>query len=205
VAEQFADLSHHNAVADLAAYARAGHTRVALKATEGTTFTDPAFVGRWREAGRAGLRRGAYHFARTVTGGAAQADRLLAAVDAAGPMTPTDWLVLDLEDNSSVASTARADQFATEFCGRMVARGHPTGPLYTGRWYANPAGVRPDDVPAGWRRLWLADYTSASDTAVPLPTGWTRAQFAARQYTNAAGVPGIPPSSRPAPPAGLSR
>ncbi|HEY9475486.1 MAG TPA: glycoside hydrolase family 25 protein, partial [Mycobacteriales bacterium] len=141
MAEQFADLSHHNADVDLAAYAAAGHTRVALKATEGTGWTDPEFADRWEQAGRLGLRRGAYHFARTATSGGAQADFLLKVVDAAGGMSAGDWLVLDLEDNSSSAAMARAWTFATEFAERMVARGHPDGLVYTGRWYATPAGI----------------------------------------------------------------
>ena len=189
--ERFADLSHHNAAVDLAAYAAAGHTRVALKATEGTGWTDSTFASRWALAGRLGLRRGAYHFARTATSGGAQADFLLRVVDAAGGMSAGDWLVLDLEDNSSSAAMARAWTFATEFAERMVARGHETGLIYTGRWYATPAGITPGILPPGWRRLWLSDYGTVSDGAVRLPAGWSRDQVAARQYTNAATVPGI--------------
>lgn len=187
--EQFVDLSHHNEVADLAAYARAGHTRVALKATEGTTFTDPAFTGRWAEAGRAGLRRGAYHFAKVNLPAATQVDALLAAVASAGGLAAGDWLVLDLEDDAGVAQAAH---FAGEFCGRMVVRGHHDGLIYTRTGYAAPAGLTPGDVPAGWRRLWLADYNAGhQDAGIPLPAWWSRSQVVARQFTDRAAVPGI--------------
>ena len=189
--ESFADLSHHNTAVDLAAYAAAGHTRVALKATEGTGFTDPVFASRWAAAGRLGLRRGAYHFARTSTSGEAQADYLLRAVDTAGGLSPGDWLVLDLEDNSSPSALASADGFAREFCGRMVARGHPVGLVYTGRWYAAPAGITPAILPPGWRRLWLSDYGTVDDQMMRLPAGWARDQVAARQFDHAATVLGI--------------
>ena len=188
MAERFADLSHHNAAVDLAAYAAAGHTRVVLKATEGTGWTDPEFADRWAAAGRARLHRGAYHFGRAASSGAAQADYLLEVVNAAGGLSPGDWLVLDLEDSTA---PNRASAFATEFCGRMVARGHPSGLVYTGRWYATPTGITPGILPPGWRRLWLSDYGTVSDGAMRLPAGWSRDQVAARQYTNAATVPGI--------------
>ena len=189
--EQFADLSHHNAAVDLAVYAAAGHTRVALKATEGTGFTDPVFASRWVLAGKLGLARIGYHFAQTETTGAIQADRLLAVVADAGGMTARDALALDVEDDDSPTAVGRADEYAAEFCRRMVARGHRSGLLYTGRWYADPAGITPADVPAGWRRLWLSDYGTDSDSTIALPAGWARSQVAARQFDHAATVPGI--------------
>lgn len=188
--EQFADLSHHNTAVNLAAYA-AAHRRVALKATDGAGFDDPAFAARWAAAGVLGLARVAYHYAQTETGGAQEADHILAIVTAAGGLGPDDMLCLDIEDNDSTLAVTRADEFAGEFCRQMVTRGHPTGLLYTGRWYADPAGITPADVPAGWRRLWLSDYSSATDAAMVLPAGWTRDLVAARQFTNAATVPGV--------------
>ena len=42
----------------------AGHSYALVKATEGTTYTNPYFVDDWTGAGAAGLYRGAYHYAR---------------------------------------------------------------------------------------------------------------------------------------------
>lgn len=65
--EEFADISSHQSGADLAAYAR-GHRRILLKATEGTSYTNPHFAAWWRLSARLGLARGAYHFARPSSG-----------------------------------------------------------------------------------------------------------------------------------------
>lgn len=51
-----------------------------LKATEGGDLVDPTFARNWREAGRAGLDRGAYHFFTFCRSGSEQADNFLEAV-----------------------------------------------------------------------------------------------------------------------------
>lgn len=186
----FADISHHQATVDVAIYART-HTAVVLKATEGTGFLDPAFIGRWELAGRLGLTRGAYHYADTTEPAGAQADLFCQAVSAASGLAPGDALILDVEDDSTPAAVSRGALCAAEFTARMVEIGHPTGVLYTGRWYADPAGITPFTVPAGWRQLWLADYTTDTDAAMLLPSGWDRSHVVARQYTNKGTAPGI--------------
>lgn len=183
----FVDLSHHNAIPNLSAYARAGHDRVVFKATEGTTFTDPTFSEYWAVAGLAGLKRGAYHFAHTATNGAAQADRLLTEIGSVA-LRPGDWLILDLEDENDMS---RAAQFAVEFCSRMVAAGHYYGMIYTRANYAGPAGLTPSMLPPGWRFLWLSDYTGVTDVKMPVPPGWDSGRVVARQYTDRATVPGM--------------
>jgi lysozyme len=192
----FADLSHHQATVDLAAYARAGHDRVVLKATQGVAgierYVDPTFAARWRVAGQLGLARGAYHFAETEGTGAAEWTFFAGVVRAAGGFGPRDFAVLDAEDNDSATAIRRADEFCAEFTDAAAADHCPTGLLYTGRWYAEPTNLRPDDLQPGWRRLWLADYTPGQpDTQAELPAGWTPAQLAGRQHTDQANVAGI--------------
>jgi GH25 family lysozyme M1 (1,4-beta-N-acetylmuramidase) len=194
--EVFADVSHYQSAVDLAAYADAGYTRIALKATEGTGYTDPTFAARWREAGGLGLHRVAYHFLRTLTSGGAQFDRLLTVVNAAGGLAPGDVLCADAEDvgyggndESRVARIARAAACTIEFTGRALVTGHPAGWIYTGRWYANPARITAAQHPAGWRHLWISDTTPAE---VELPAGWVREQVVAVQYTDHANLTGIP-------------
>jgi GH25 family lysozyme M1 (1,4-beta-N-acetylmuramidase) len=193
----FADLSHHQedvsaaTDVDLVSYLRAGHDRIAFKATQGLSFVDPMFATWWRAAGRLGLVRVAYHYAEAEHSGADEFDRLLAIVIAAGGLGPTDRLCLDIEDDDSATARARADGYCREFTSRAVARGQTSGLVYTGRWYAEPNHIRADDVAPGWRRLWLADYSSAADGAIRLPIGWTRSQVAARQFGDAIRVPGV--------------
>lgn len=197
MASTFADLSHHQedvtaAVdVDLAAYAAAGHDRVAFKATQGLGYTDPRFAAWWRAAGALGLARVAYHFAEAENPGLAEFDAFLAAVARAGGVGPRDRLCLDIEDDDSARSRERADAYCSEFTRRAVARGHPYGLVYSGRWYAEPANIRPDDLAPGWRQLWLSDYGPADDSAIRLPAGWVRAQVVARQYGSAVRVAGV--------------
>ncbi len=184
----FADLSHHQSIVDLAAYARAGHDRVALKATEGLSYVDPTFTARWRQAGQLGLARVVYHFARAANSGAAEFDHFLATV-AAGGIGPRDWLCLDAED---ITAPARATGHAAEFTNRAAARGISRGLVYTGRWFADPNRLTASVLAPGWRRLWLSDYTPGQpDDQVEIPAGWTRTQLAARQHTDRATVPGV--------------
>ena len=189
--EQFADLSHHNQAVDLGAYKTAGHSRVVLKATEGSAYADPQFEDRWKAAGQLGLRRGAYHFARTSYTGQGQAEHFLEAVDHAGGLRPGDVLILDLEDNTSPDTTAAAKEFLHEFVAFMGVHGHNDGLIYSGAWYLHPARITPEDVLPGWRHLWLSDYTPIPDATINLPGEWSRDQVVARQYTNKAAVFGI--------------
>lgn len=192
---EFADLSSYQAGADLAAYAAAGHDRVLLKATEGTGYTNPHFAGWWAAAGRLGLARGAYHYAKP-SAGRAPADEVrhfLAAVQAAGGLGPRDWLCLDVEDPAAKASSG--GRHAADLAAALADAGHPAGLIYTGTWWARPAGLTAATLPPGWRRLHLADYGRGADDAVPLPPGWDRGQVVARQYTSGARQAGIPGGS----------
>jgi GH25 family lysozyme M1 (1,4-beta-N-acetylmuramidase) len=189
VAEQIADLSHHQGTFDVAAYKAAGHRTVILKATEGTGYVDPTFTARWRAAGNAGLRRIAYHYTRAANNGATEFDWFLTAVTNAGGLRDGDLLCQDVEDTDT---PARAAANSREFGARAAARGYPTGWVYTGRWYANPNGITAGLYPPGWRQLWLSHYdASVTDDQILMPTGWARSQCVARQFTDRANVAGI--------------
>ena len=53
---EFADIASYQRGADLAAYERAGHDRILLKATEVTGYLNPVFTTRWRLAGELDLK-----------------------------------------------------------------------------------------------------------------------------------------------------
>lgn len=73
------DLSAHNGVPDFDSIAAAGVDFVYLKASEGASFRDPAFMRNYSAAKRAGLRVGAYHFFRFDRDGTRQAVNFLDA------------------------------------------------------------------------------------------------------------------------------
>jgi lysozyme len=57
------DVSNHQGVIDWPALAASGAGFAYIKATEGGDFRDKSFARNWSEAARAGVPRGAYHFA----------------------------------------------------------------------------------------------------------------------------------------------
>ncbi|MDE5811819.1 MAG: hypothetical protein K2H61_05895, partial [Muribaculaceae bacterium] len=74
------DVSAHQGEVDFERVAADGVDFVILKATEGTDFKDSRFIDNYREARRAGLKVGAYHFFRFDTDGRMQAINLLHSV-----------------------------------------------------------------------------------------------------------------------------
>lgn len=182
---QFADVSHHNSV-DLRAYRNAGHDRIILKATEDTGFIDPAFADRWTLAGSLGLARTAYHFLRNHNGGAAQFDHFNSVVP---QLTAYDMLCLDVED---IDTPGDAMAQTVEFVKKAVSAGYSRGLIYTYKSYADSRHITAGILPAGWRMLWLADYTlNQADSEIELPLGWARSQVFARQFTSTENVPGV--------------
>lgn len=68
------DASHHQGAIDWKAVAGDGISFAYLKATEGTTFTDPTFAGHRAAAQRQGIRVGGYHYFQLCSDGEAQAE-----------------------------------------------------------------------------------------------------------------------------------
>ena len=91
---QGVDLSWHQGAIDWRALAADDMAFAYIKATEGADHIDERFAFNWREAGDAGLYRGAYHFFTLCQPGARQAANFIAVVPrTAGALPPA----LDLE------------------------------------------------------------------------------------------------------------
>lgn len=190
----FADISSHQAGADIAAHVAGGADRILLKATEGTRYVNPHFARWWREAGMRGMARGAYHYAKpgASAGGADEATHFANALRTAG-FGPRDWVVLDTEDPAERGEAAA--RHAVAFCWRMVELDFPAGHVYSYTPYLRETGLTAAMLPPGWRWLHIANYNPVADADVPLPPGWTRAHVVARQYTSTARQAGIPGGS----------
>lgn len=91
---QGVDVSHHQGTIEWSLLPEQGVDFAYIKATEGGDFVDPAFKRNWREAGRAGIRRGAYHFFTLCRSGAEQALNFIRTVPLEKGSLPP---VVDLE------------------------------------------------------------------------------------------------------------
>jgi lysozyme len=110
------DVSHWDGDIDWTAVKAAGIEFAFMKATEGTSFTDPQFATYWQDAQKSSVIRGAYHFFRPAVDAAQQADFF---VQTAGvPQLGDLPLTLDLEVTDSLAA-AEVAQAALVFLQRV--------------------------------------------------------------------------------------
>jgi Lyzozyme M1 (1,4-beta-N-acetylmuramidase) len=157
------DVSHHNAVVDLKATAKAGVWGVIHKATQGSHYVDPTYKDRRKMASDAGLLWGAYHF-NTGDPVESQVDHFLSQAD---PDNDT-LLVLDFEDypksNMSMFQAFEFLQLIEQKVGRRAA-------IYSGNRIKENIGKinKLDRSYVTSHRLWLCQYS----TRTRLPAGWT--------------------------------
>ena len=92
-----------------------------IKATEGSSFTDPCFAENFPQAQAAGLRVGAYHFFSFESSGAEQAANFIAAVPKTENTLPP---VVDFElygDGQTLPSTTETRAILTELLDQLEA------------------------------------------------------------------------------------
>ena len=96
------DASHHQGAIDWTRVAGGGYRFAYLKASEGTSFTDPRFASNRSAAIAAGLQVGGYHYFSLCTPGAAQAEHFVRVL---GDLSGRDHLppAIDLEIAGSCA------------------------------------------------------------------------------------------------------
>jgi GH25 family lysozyme M1 (1,4-beta-N-acetylmuramidase) len=176
VTVRIVDVSNYQGQVDWSAVVASGVAGGIVKATEGTGFTDGQFIRNWTALGRAGARRGCYHFARPGSSSPTdQANRFLTVV---GTTLPTDILVLDLEVGDGDLSW-----WALTF---LEAVQGATGNLPWLYSYAPFVTAHLHDVNVGRYPLWLAAYQS---TPPPAPAPWR--SWVLWQHTDKAQIPGI--------------
>jgi lysozyme len=171
------DLSHHNAMVDLAAAKNDGIAAIFQKATEGTHHVDPSFAPNRRAAVGARLLFGAYHFG-TGSDGIHQAEHFLETVDPG----PADLLALDFEGNPQGPSMTLEE--ARAFVTHVKEKTGRWPGLYSGHYIKELLQSQADSVLAQcW--FWLAQY---GPTPV-VPANWP--SWTLWQYTD--GALGAPP------------
>ncbi|AUH40374.1 lysozyme [Streptomyces sp. CMB-StM0423] len=186
------DVSHWQGSINWTSVRNAGIQFAWMKATEGTTYKDPSFNTNYPAAYRAGVIRGAYHFARpNSSSGAAQANFFASNGGAWSRDNLTLPGVLDIENNPSGAACYGLSQTAMrnwilDFYNTYKARTSRDVVIYTSpSWWNSCTG--------GWNGmasrspLWVANWTSAHSPSIPngfpFYTVW--------QYTSTGRVAGI--------------
>ncbi len=115
------DVSHHQGEIDWSRVGAADVHFAFIKATEGGDHLDTRFEENWREAGNAGVARGAYHFFTFCTPGDVQAEHYLDVVPPALDVLPP---AVDVEFAGNCKSWASIDDIRRELgvlLGRLEA------------------------------------------------------------------------------------
>lgn len=125
------DVSAHNGDIDFRRVAADGISFVIIKATEGGTFKDKKFVDNLREARKAGLKVGAYHFFRFDTPGYMQGLNFLNSLQSRKLDLP---LVIDIEEwaNPNSQPTPIILNRLSEMIDHLESHGHRVM-LYTNK------------------------------------------------------------------------
>lgn len=151
---------------------------VFIKATEGVSMVDKDFKRNWQDAGRSGLRRGAYHFFRSSKDGEAQARLFIKTV---GDLRFKDLPpVLDIETIHRGGSMKKLNEEALKWLETIEGHYDKKPIVYTGSSFARDWLSKriTDNYP-----VWIAHYEKDR----PDFDGWIFWQF-----TDKAVVKGVP-------------
>jgi GH25 family lysozyme M1 (1,4-beta-N-acetylmuramidase) len=165
---------------------QAGNSFAIVKATEGSTYTNPWYARDVAGARAAGLVVGAYHYARptsSMSSAVSQARHFAAVVgDVRRPGTMPPILDLETTGGLSAGQLVTWAQVFTETMRELTGRA-PVVYTYVNFWSTRMAGT------AAFTRfpLWLAYYNPR--VYPPLIGGWS--EHAMWQYTDRARISGI--------------
>ena len=180
----YVDLSSNNGTPDLVAYRDAGHTRLTLKATEGTGYFWPqmaALARQWHAFGPE-YRIRFYHWLYGTISAAAQWSFFWSHV--AGVFRSGDDVMCDFEDVAPARWVSDAQHQAV-LQGFLQLAGTKAPPnTYTGNWYLV-------NLPSTVVYLRAVDVT-LSDYSNDPPSNPHGLRVTDHQFTDRATVPGIP-------------
>lgn len=180
------DVSHWQGTINWTKVDDAGVTFAFMKATEGTYYTDTQFTTNWAATKKAGILRGAYHFAQPgKSTGAAQAKYFVSKVGAtafkeAGTLPP----VLDLEVTGGLGASALRSWVSSWLATTEQLTGRIPILYFSPSFWEDHLG---NSTAYTRYPLWIAHYTTASQPRVP--GGWSTWTF--WQRTSSGTVPGI--------------
>lgn len=161
-----------------------------VKATEGTTYTNPFFAADWGGARAAGLYRAAYHYARPSQPLSSASDQANFFIQTVGDTTDgsTLPLVLDLEETGGLG-VADLQAWTRSFLQTIEATTGRAPMIYTYPYFwLHSMGNTPAFT---HYPLWIAAY--AANPPDPLPGGWPN--WTLWQFTASGGTDGVPPGN----------
>lgn len=174
------DVASYQGDPDWRKVAASGVAFAITKATEGDDYLNPTFARNWREIKAAGLKRGAYHYARPDANDPEREAVYFSTTVKAQGVEAGDMLALDLEDG-----TGALGDWAMRFLRTVQQLTGLTPMLYTGGPFISEhrIGMQPgiEAYP-----LWLAAY---QQTLPSTPYPWK--SITIWQHTDKASVPGI--------------
>lgn len=157
-----------------------GVSWVAIKASEGETIVDQAFIAHCEGALSAGLHVMPYHFFRSNLGGVAQAEHFMSTImpllDMLGYVPPL-WVDIETVDGTSNANRINRLQSCLSQLSSMSSPDRPG--VYTSPGFANTS-LTPVPSYINAYHHWIAHWTSAS---LPTsPAGWSTTNRKLWQY-----------------------
>ncbi|MET7637705.1 GH25 family lysozyme [Streptomyces sp. NPDC005438] len=188
---QGVDVSHWQGSITWSKVRKAGIRFAWIKATEGSDYRDSRFAGNYKKSHKAGLYRGAYHFARPNSSSGAQQAKFFAKNGGHwSKNSRTLPGVLDIEANPGGATCYGKSASAMR---KWIKSFHSTYRKQTGRAlvvYTNPAWW--NQCTGGWSGLkgkaplWVAHWNNSGPS---LPGGFST--WRVWQYTDSGKVNGI--------------
>jgi GH25 family lysozyme M1 (1,4-beta-N-acetylmuramidase) len=184
------DVSHWQGTIDWTKVRAAGKKFAYIKASEHTSFVDDHYATNRSKAKAAGLKVGAYHFARPSTEAGDAVAEANHFIDTARPVAGELIPVLDLEQTGGLGTTALVN-WTKAFLQRVYDRTGVRAAIYVSpsfwssklgntNWFANN----------GYKVLWIAHWTTGSTPTVPADN-WGSQGWTFWQYTSDGSVSGI--------------
>ncbi len=159
-----------------------GQSFAFVKATEGGDWVNPHYVEDVQAANAAGLKTGAYHYARPSTDAKTQAANFAAQIALAPNQTLPPALDIEVDEGKSAA---QLEQWIEEFTSELKRLTGRTPMIYTYKYFwmgQMNNSQKFSDMP-----LWLAAYQDQAPEAVG---GWKKLSF--WQRSGSGKVAGIP-------------
>ena len=182
------DVSNHNGKVDFKKVKADGRDFAFVLATDGDSFTSDQFDGQYSGAGKAGLYRAGYHFARPDGSAGKQADRFLKTVGYQndGKSLPP---VLDMEANPNGSTCygldhQRMKEWISTFVGRVEEKTGREAIIYTspGFWKECTGNSKAFEA----NPLWIAEWGVDKPSTIG---GWAEHTF--WQYSDSGSVDGV--------------